>query len=82
MILRIFAWYLRSTNPKFSIAILKRDFEKLKAIIFKNRSRLFTGKHRNLKYLFGLQVTQKLIVTKLGYIFGVSNYNVYTKNCD
>ena len=57
-ILRILAWYSRSKAPKFSIEELKRDFEKTlkQFFFFKNRFRLFTRTHQNLKYLFGLQV--------------------------
>ena len=57
MVLCIYVQYSRRAAPKFATEILKKDFENtLKQFFFKNRPRLFTGTHQNIKYLFQLQV--------------------------
>ena len=62
--------------------ILKKDFEKtLERLFSKILSILFTGTHQNLEYLLRLQGTKNLsIVKKFGYVFGVNNFNLYTKS--
>ena len=76
-ILCVFALYLRSTTPEFSIEILKRDFEKTLKRFFQKSSRLFTRTHQNLEYFLGYKSLKILsIVKKFGNVFAVNNFNL------